>query len=198
MHNPANIKNFGEIKRADGDYNSIMDQINRNYSMTKFKYYNNMNVDEAWEILVDELKQFYKFRKDLEEGNEFGVRYPGITLKFKVEELNLKKHFVTFTWKNEQDFYWTTFQIKQSNIFKKKIAFRYTESILRELTIWGMTSSIGLYYYKKAYHKTFKWWRKNLTNAFLNHNQKPVKYPKIINGNKYLETSTKKTSSLIR
>lgn len=151
------IRNWETIKNNDGKYNSVMDEINRNYSISK-KIKTRFSDEELFKKVLIGIHQSFNIDKKLSEGISFTSTSKqndqNITTKYKVDKF-IENQYICLSWNNKNDKYWTEYQIKTKNDFSK---LNYSESVLRENTISGIQGTIDIAFYKKFYKKNYKKW----------------------------------------
>ena len=151
------IRNWETIKNNDGKYNSVMDEINRNFTVSK-KIKSNLSVNELFKKVLIGLHQSFNINNEIKSGLKFSsnTKVNNLTVTVKYEIINfINEEFISILWTNNKDKYWTDFE------FRKKAngsILVYSESVLREDTISGIQGTIDIAFYKRSYNKNYKKW----------------------------------------
>lgn len=157
------IRNWETIKNNDGYYNSVMDEINRNYSLSK-RIVVEGDLTQIFKKILAALHQTYNINKKIEKGLKFSFNNKEApngptTINYNIEFFDFNK-WIIIKWNNKDDQYWTEFTFKQKS---KKVIIKYTESVLKKDTISGIQGMIDTSWYKITFKKTFKKWKNMLT-----------------------------------
>lgn len=151
------IRNWDTIKNNDGKYNSVMDEINRNYTISK-KIKSSLPINELFKKILVGLHQSFNINKKIDNGLKFSsnakIKNSSVTIKYTIDKY-IENDFISIIWTNSKDKYWTDFQFKDMKNYSVLI---YTESVLREDTISGIQGTIDTTFYKRSYKKNYKKW----------------------------------------
>lgn len=159
------IKNFETIKNNDGKYNSVMDEINRNYAIRK-TIKTNYSIEKLFFIVATALHQSFNYEKIFLINKSFSVKqlkpvkakyYKRVlnTIEYLLESYKYLDHII-FRWKNKNDIYWVGYQFIKT---KKGSKLIYSEQILKEDTISGIQGVLDKNSYKFIFKQTCKLWK---------------------------------------
>lgn len=157
------IRNWETIKNNDGYYNSVMDEINRNYNLSK-KIVVEGDINNIFKKILVALHQAYNLNKVFIKDLEFSFSSKNdnnsqITINYKVDFFSFGKCII-IRWKNNDDYYWTEFLFKQKG---NKVIIKYSESVLKKNTISGIQGMIDTSWYRVNFRKSYRKWKNMLT-----------------------------------
>ncbi len=165
MISKKNIRNWDCIKDNSGKYNSVMDEINRNYNVKK-TIKTILSPHELFFKVLCGIHQMYNLDTILSEDATFTKNYDitvnAATYETKSTRVNYKvikyvvDELIVFQWKIDNDIYWSEYYIVPSS---KGAKFIYQEAVLKEDTISGLQGMLATRWYKINFQRNFKRWK---------------------------------------
>lgn len=155
------IRNWETIKKNDGKYNSVMDEINRNYTVYR-KMIVNEDINNCFIKILTGIHQAYNIKTILKKDVKFSYtpkeNKNNYSLNYVVENIEFP-YSIIIRWSLNKDYYWTEFLLKEKG---EKTSVTYYESVLREDTISGIQGVIDTDHYKRTHKRNFKKWKSML------------------------------------